>query len=276
MPSTASSTRFNDGVLHDIAPHATNLEYAYFVGCLKVTHDGLWALLSTNYKGIIGLGMEGLSTAFDMRVFSDQCNRAGTLSRLQSITLTVDEHTSLVEWQQHVLSLLSNAPLKRFHISTVGGHVGHRLSDEFCSAIVTAHGSRLTRFSVHRMRMNITAIADICRRCTALEQLFVVVEQNDLDALGPCLAEAPRLREVHVNRPLDFGSEDVPQQSYEQILSIVRQCRPSVRQFGFNTRVFQVDRTLIQPAEDRSMRMEVTLSSYENPEVPEQFLVVRT
>ncbi|KAM5546113.1 hypothetical protein V8D89_000239 [Ganoderma adspersum] len=270
-----SSTRFNDSVLHDIAPHAANLEYAYFVGCPKVTHDGLWALLSMNYKGIVGLGMEGLSTAFDMGIFSDQCNRAGALSRLRSITLTVDEHTSLAVWQQHVLNLLSNAPLQRFHISTVGGHVGHRLGDDFCSAIVTAHGSRLTRFSVHRMRMSIGAIADICRRCTALEQLFVVVEQNDLDALGPCLAEAPRLRAVHVNRPLDFGSEDVPKQSYEQILSIVRQCRPTVRQFGFNTRVFQVDRTL-QPAEDRSMRMEVTLSSYENPEIPEQFLVVRT
>ncbi|KAI1787138.1 hypothetical protein LXA43DRAFT_1167597 [Ganoderma leucocontextum] len=221
-----SSTRFNDGVRHDIAPHVTNLESAYFVSCPKITHDdGLWALLSTNYKSIIGLGMEGLSTAFNMGVFSDQCNRAGTLSRLRSITLTVDEHTSLAEWQQHVLSLLSDAPLQRFHISTVGGHVGHRLSDEFCNAIVTAHGSRLTRF-------RISAIEDICRRCITLEQLFVVVEQNDLDALGPCLAEALRLRGVHVDRPLDFGSEDVPKQSYEQILSIVRQCRPTVWQFA--------------------------------------------
>ena len=200
-----------------------------------------------------------------MGIFSDQCNRAGTLSRLRSITLTVDEHTSLAVWQQHVLSLLSNTPLQRFHISTVGGHVGHRLSDDFCNAIVTAHGSRLTRFSVHRMRMSISAIAEICRRCTVLEQLFVVVEQNDLvsnlirtdipecalillyiqDALGPCLAQAPMLRAVHVNRPLDFGSEDVSKQSYEQILSIVRQCLPTVRQFGFNTRVFQVRISII-------------------------------
>ncbi|KAM5545415.1 hypothetical protein V8D89_001028, partial [Ganoderma adspersum] len=231
------------------------------------------ALLTTNYKRIVGLRMEGLSTAFDMGVFRDQCNRTGTFSRLQFIALTVDEHTSLGLWQQHVLSLLSN--VQRFHISTVVRRVGHCLSDEFCSAVVTAHGRRLTRFSVHRMRMSIGAIADICRRCTALEQLFVVVEQNDLDAFGPCLAEAPRLRAVHVNRPLDFGSEDVPKQSYEQILSIARQCRPTVRQFGSNTRVFRVDRTL-QPAADRSMRMEVTLSSYENPEIPEQFLVVRT
>ncbi|TBU47149.1 hypothetical protein BD309DRAFT_1057210 [Dichomitus squalens] len=270
-----SSTRLNDGVLHEIAPHVTNLEHIYLVGCPKVTHDGLWALLSTNYKGIVGLGMEGLSTAFDMGVFSDRCNHAGTLSRLRSITLTVDEHTSLVEWQQEVLSLLSNTPIQYFHISTIGGHVGHRLSDDFCSAVVSAHGHRLTRFSVHRMRMSIGAIADICRRCIVLEQLFIVVEQNDLDALGPCLAEAPKLRAVHVNRPLDFGSEDVPKHSYSQILSIVRQCRPTVRQFGFNTRVFQVERTS-KAAEHGSIQTEVTLSSYENPEIPEQFLVVRT
>ena len=119
-----------------------------------------------------------------MGVFSDQCNRAGTLSRLRSITLTVDEHTSLTEWQQHVLSLLSTAPLQQFHISTVGGHVGHRLSDQFCGAIVSAHRNRLTRFSVHRMRMSISAIADICRRCTVLQQLFVVVEQNDLVSIS--------------------------------------------------------------------------------------------
>ena len=130
----------------------------------------------------------------DMGAFSQRCNRAGTLSRLRSITLTVDEHTSLAQWQQHVLDLLSNAPLQRFHISTVGGHVGHRLSDDFCKAIVTAHGHRLTRFSVHRMRMSIDAIADICRRCTALQQLFIVVEQNDL--VRPSLVAPPRIDRV--------------------------------------------------------------------------------
>ena len=61
---TQSSTRINDGVLHDIAKYTTNLEYVNFVGCSKLTHEGLWTLLSTNYKGIVGLGMEGLSTAF--------------------------------------------------------------------------------------------------------------------------------------------------------------------------------------------------------------------
>lgn len=127
----------------------------------------------------------------DMRIFSENCIRAGTLSRLRSITLTVDDHTSLAEWQQHVLNLLSSAPLQQFHISTIGGHVGHRLSNDFCSAIVSAHGSRLTRFSVHRMRMSINAIADICRRCIVLQQLFIVVDQNDMvwSSVSSCAIE---------------------------------------------------------------------------------------
>lgn len=193
-----------------------------------------------------------------MGAFSEHCNRAGTLSRLRSITLTVDEHTSLADWQRDVLGLLANVPLQQFHISTIGGHVNHRLSDEFCKAVVSAHGQRLTRFSVHRMRMGIGAIADICARCPVLQQLFIVVEQNDMvsrrsaailwnrftnstqDTLGSCLAKAHRLRAVHVNRPLDFGSEDVPRQSYDKILEIARDCPPTVKQFGFNTRVFQV------------------------------------
>ncbi|KAI9060041.1 hypothetical protein FKP32DRAFT_1613869 [Trametes sanguinea] len=270
-----SSTRVTDGVLHQIAPHMPNLEYLYLVGCPKVTHEGLWAVLSSIYKGIVGLGLEGVSTAFDMALFSERCKRAGALSRLRSISLTVDEHTSLAQWQQHVINLLANAPLQQFHLSTIGGHVNHRLSDDFCQAIVNAHGSRLTRFSVHRMRMSVDAIAYICAHCTALQQLFIVVAQQDLDALGPCLARAPNLRAIHVNRPLDYGSEDVPKPSYDKILEIVRQCRPTVKQFGFNTRVFQVERSAKVNA-DGSVTTDVTLSPYENPEIPEQFLVVRT
>ncbi|KAL7284753.1 hypothetical protein ACG7TL_002060 [Trametes sanguinea] len=125
------------------------------------------------------------------------------------------------------------------------------------------------------MRMSLDAIAYICAHCTALQQLFIVVAQQDLDALGPCLAQAPKLRAIHVNRPLDYGSEDVPKPSYDKILDIVRQCRPTVKQFGFNTRVFQVERSAKVNA-DGSVTTDVTLSPYENPEIPEQFLVVRT
>lgn len=58
--------------------------------------------------------------------------------------------------------------------------------------------------------------------------------------LGPILAQAKSLRAVHVNRPLDLGSEDVPMIARDQILGIVKQSGPNLMQFGYNTRVFQV------------------------------------
>lgn len=76
--------------------------------------------------------------------------------------------------------MLSTSPLQRFHISTVGGEIGRSIGDEFCSKIIDSHGERLTRFSVHRMRISLDAVKDICRRCVVLEELFIVVEQESL------------------------------------------------------------------------------------------------
>lgn len=73
------------------------------------------------------------------------------------------------------------------------------------------------------------------------------------DELGSCLAQARRLKAVHINRPLDFGSEDVPRQSYNKIVDIARECPPTVKQFGFNTRVFQVGR--VAPCVDATPNM---------------------
>lgn len=101
------------------------------------------------------------------------------MNRLQSITLTVSAHLSPT-WEVDVVELLKPAPLERFHVSTTGGIVGNTLNDAFCAQIVDIHGSRLRRFSVHRMRMSVAAIEDICRRCVQLEQLFIVVDQHKL------------------------------------------------------------------------------------------------
>ncbi|KAI0943506.1 hypothetical protein AcW1_002655 [Taiwanofungus camphoratus] len=269
-----SSPLLNDGLLETLAPSLASLDHLYIVGCPKVTDEGLSAVLAANEKGLLSLGMEGLSSAFDIARFAQQCTHTDALRSLRSITLAVNTQTDSA-WETHVRALLSPAPIEQFHISTVGGEVGPALGTAFCSDIVNVHGERLRRFSVHRMRMNITAIEDICRRCPQLEQLFVVVEQHVLEALGPCLAQAPSLRAVHVNRPLDVMSGDVPMVSRDRILSIVKQCGPHLVQFGYNTRVWQVERvTSLQ--EDGSVTVDVRLSSYESPEIPEQFLVVRT
>ncbi len=115
-----------------------------------------------------------------MAEFAHRCEHRNALRNLQSITLTVHTQTSVPVWTKHVVGMLSASPLLRFHVSTVGGEYGQEISDEFCSKIVDSHGERLQRFSVHRMRIGLEAVEDICRRCVVLEELFVVVEQESL------------------------------------------------------------------------------------------------
>lgn len=200
----------------------------------------------------------------DLAELDSQARRHNALSRLHSITLTLYVGVDLTAWESQVLALLSLSPLEQFHISTAGGHVGPSLSDAFCANLLATHGARLTRFSVQRMRMSLQAIELVCRSCPELQQLFVVVEQRSLvryvcygsctlivgtdkrinesqEEFGPCLKFAPKLRAVHINRPLDLTSSEAPVfVPHEKLLSIVKQCGPHLMQFGYNTRVWQV------------------------------------
>lgn len=63
-----SSTVITDQILVDISPNLINLQKLYLVGCPKVTHTGLGAVISSNKAGFIGLGIEGLSTSFVYRL----------------------------------------------------------------------------------------------------------------------------------------------------------------------------------------------------------------
>ena len=81
---------------------------------------------------------------------------------------------------EQVLRMLSNSPLEEFHISSNGGEVGLGISAELCEDIVAAQGATLRRFSVHRLRMDLAAVQNICRNCSHLEQLFVTMEQDEL------------------------------------------------------------------------------------------------
>jgi hypothetical protein len=58
-------------------------------------------------------------------------------------------------------------------------------------------------------------------------------------------------------------------------IDIVRECGPAVMQFGCSTRVWQVVSALSRNA-NGELEVERTLGPYEAPEIPEQFLVVRT
>lgn len=115
-----------------------------------------------------------------MKEFSQRCLASGSLARLASITLTVHQQLPLNIWMDDVLVLLSLSPLERFHIYSPGKFFESSPTDIFWHRLATSHGKRLTRISVHRMLIGLDAINEICKQCTFLEQLFVVVEPGSL------------------------------------------------------------------------------------------------
>lgn len=117
-----------------------------------------------------------------MSAFSQLCIEHEALSQLESITLTVDHQTALEKWTRGVLNLLSASPLRHLEIysASSGSVLQSAAADVFWTDIITAHGSRLTRFSVHRTPINLGIIEDVCVHCTALEELFITVEQDSL------------------------------------------------------------------------------------------------
>ncbi|KAF9460431.1 hypothetical protein BDZ94DRAFT_1169804 [Collybia nuda] len=270
-----ASPIITDKILESLAPSLVNLRDLFLTGCPKVTHRGVWAILSTNSAGIVNLGLEGLSTNFDMGFLADNCNKSSALALLRSITLTVHQQLSLETWMSDVLKLLSSAPLEKFQIYSSGAFFESPSTDHFWFQLVRSHGQRLVRFSVHRMLISLDAINAICVGCIVLEQLFVVVEPSSLQGLGVCLGKAHTLRSVHINYPLEADPDVVPVLAASEALAIIKLCKPTLTQFGCNARVWQVGRT-IEIDHCGALRAQSRLSPYESPDIPESFLVVRT
>jgi hypothetical protein len=132
-------------------------------------------------------------------------------------------------WLTHGLTLLAHAPLLEIiQLYTPDPLFLHPTAaaetDDFWHALVDTHGPHLTRVSVHRMAISLRAVEEVCVRCLALRQLFVVVDPMALvtpphipssrisaladwdspmtqDALAACLARAHVLAAVHINFP---------------------------------------------------------------------------
>ncbi|KAJ2919166.1 hypothetical protein MD484_g1243, partial [Candolleomyces efflorescens] len=240
-----------------------------------------------------------------MGTFAHQCSTTEALKHLRSITLTISRTLADVEgWTKSVLHLLSSSPLERFQIYATSSSSASANSDvavpqgpvdltmaKFWTNLVAAHGHRLLRFSVHRMPIGLESIHQICSLCPNLEELFMVAEPRSLDTLPNAFCKAPRVRTIHINYPLaiqsttDSDDEDNeaagthhedprPVLSLSEALALVKRSGPSITQFGCNTKVWQVGRAI--SVQDGIVTSEVVLLPYESPDIPEQFLVVRT
>ncbi|TFK52903.1 hypothetical protein OE88DRAFT_1626926 [Heliocybe sulcata] len=268
-----ASPLVNDLLLKTLAPNLHALEELSLLGCPRVTQDGILAVLSENKGEIHGLGLEGLSPSFDIVKFSSARQTSTALSHLRSLTMTVQRPLEI--WTRSVLQLLENVPLEFFQVYSPGGADVSILPDDFCAQLVSGHGVRLRRFSVHRMRIGFGAVENICNGCPNLEQLFVVMRREEMKALGPVLAKARKLRSVHINFPLDAATSVTIKDIMADVQTIIRACpETSITQFGCNTRVWQVERVVLRD-EGGDLTTETQLVRYERPEVPEQFLVLR-
>ncbi|KAJ8489015.1 hypothetical protein ONZ45_g13745 [Pleurotus djamor] len=155
-----SSSYVTNDKLDTLASACPNLERLRLIGCVKVTHVGLYKILSSNRNGLTDLGLEGLSPNFDIHQFAIRA--CGHLKRLKAITLTIDKEEKFGNWTASVAALLQQAPLQQLQIYSTGTRPRDTSDDE------------------HWMLLSLDVIDNICRRCVALEQLFVTIQQSDL------------------------------------------------------------------------------------------------
>ncbi|KAK7029825.1 F-box domain-containing protein [Favolaschia claudopus] len=273
-----TSPLVTDSIVAGIVPNLPELEQFSVTGCLRVTEQGVWSILASNTSGLCSLALEGLNSKFDHAALSARCaTNPAVLARLQSFTMSVYNDI----WLHSVTSLLKLAHRLRLSscmppIRTSRPFAGRRLPATHSGMILCrTHGARLTRVFVHRMSISLPAIRDICMRCPVLKQLYVVVDPSALTA-----CHAPRsLRAVHINFPtvaMEEWIDEVPVVlRAPDALAIVRRCPDTITLFGCNARVWQVERQVVRD-DLGELAVERYLTGYESPDIPEQFLVVRT
>jgi len=84
--------------------------------------------------------------------------------------------------------LVSSSPLEYLQLyGTTTIKDGEVQVDNFITALISAHGSRLKRLSLHRLPISLKALDCACAGFKNLEQLFVAVEQRDLVSPWPCI-----------------------------------------------------------------------------------------
>ncbi|KAH7883024.1 hypothetical protein F5I97DRAFT_1901313 [Phlebopus sp. FC_14] len=270
-----ASTLVTDGFLERLSPHLASLQHLSIVGCPKVTQVGIAVVASANQNGLVGINLEGLSQAFSMSAFKNSIMHTQAFRQLRSVTLTAHIQVPLSDWSRDVDELLSSSPLESFSVYSTTTSTGGRIPDDFWRSLVHTHGRRLKCFSIHRMPIGVPALELICSQCPLLEQLFVVVGQRELDVAARAFALARNLRTLHIKLPLAMSESMIaPSVLMQNILSIVSLCSPTIAFIGCNTRVWQIQRT-VQEDENGEKYTVPTLAAQENPDIPEQFLVIR-
>jgi hypothetical protein len=111
---------------------------------------------------------------------SSTCGRAGGLTSLKSFTLTFNPNVLSDSWINGANELLTRSPLELFQAYATETVLDSPMTGLLVSRLILSHGPRLTKFSVHRIRLRIHTIEEVCNNCTNLRQLFVMLHPSDL------------------------------------------------------------------------------------------------
>lgn len=117
----------------------------------------------------------------DLPEFNLHCRKAQLLNRLTSLTININRTHWNSTWAQEIPSLVSSSPLEYLQLygTTILKDNEARL-DDFVASLISVHGSRLKRFSFHRLPISLKVLDVICTGFANLEQLFITLEEEDL------------------------------------------------------------------------------------------------
>jgi hypothetical protein len=82
--------------------------------------------------------------------------------------------------------------------------------DDLVASFVSTHGLRLKRFSLHRLPVSLKALDYVCVGFPNLEQLFIVVEQEDLVSATLGIRRAVHESVSGIHRELIIESRQTP------------------------------------------------------------------
>jgi hypothetical protein len=98
---------------------------------------------------------------------------------LTSLTITIEHVPLKPTWIKDIPLLISSSPLEHLQLHAIAVRLDMR-ADDLVAALISTHGPRLKRLSLHRMTISLRVLDEACTGFANLEQLFVFVSQEDL------------------------------------------------------------------------------------------------
>jgi hypothetical protein len=116
-----------------------------------------------------------------MLALGGACTKADGLTSLRSFTLTTRPRNSTDAWIVGTeLLLKGSSSLEIFQIYVPKSGPVSALADNFFMSVIDQHCDRLVRFSFHRLCISLDIINRVCTSCWRLEELFVVIDHEEM------------------------------------------------------------------------------------------------